>query len=121
LLKADGLRAIRAQTSRRPPARESDRILEIVAPTKLMLRPSVLIHKCSGIWAECLKFCGLSLIPRRQFWDCTTLKNDRKSEKRVSIVQMKHPKQSKRFTPTHSSALAVPSYHRILVKHGLIE
>jgi hypothetical protein len=34
---------------------------------------------------------------------------------------MKHPKQSKRFTPTHSSALAGPSYHRILVKHGLIE
>jgi hypothetical protein len=34
---------------------------------------------------------------------------------------MKHPKQSKRFTPTHSSALVVPSYHRILVKHGLIE
>jgi hypothetical protein len=34
---------------------------------------------------------------------------------------MKHPKQSKRAPPTHSSALAVPSYHRILVKHGLIE
>jgi hypothetical protein len=34
---------------------------------------------------------------------------------------MKHPKQSKRAPPTHPSALAVPSYHRILVKHGLIE
>jgi hypothetical protein len=35
---------------------------------------------------------------------------------------MKHPKQSKRALPTHTaSALAVPSYHRILVKHGLIE
>ena len=34
---------------------------------------------------------------------------------------MKHAKQSKRAPPTHPSALAVPSYHRILVKHGLIE
>jgi hypothetical protein len=34
---------------------------------------------------------------------------------------MKHPKQNKRVPPTHPSALAVPSYHRILVKHGLIE
>jgi hypothetical protein len=34
---------------------------------------------------------------------------------------MKHPKHIKRAPPTHSSALAVPSYHRILVKHGLIE
>jgi hypothetical protein len=33
---------------------------------------------------------------------------------------MKHPKQSK-APPTHAAALAVPSYHRILVKHGLIE
>jgi hypothetical protein len=33
---------------------------------------------------------------------------------------MEHPKQSKR-APPHPSALAVPSYHRILVKHGLIE
>ncbi len=33
---------------------------------------------------------------------------------------MKHPKQSKRAPPTHT-ALAVPSYHRILVSHGLIE
>ena len=34
---------------------------------------------------------------------------------------VKHPKQSKRVPLTHRSALAVPSYHRILVKHGLIE
>ena len=42
-------------------------------------------------------------------------------KKRVSIVQMKHPRQNKRVPRTHPSALAVPSYHRILVKHGLIE
>jgi hypothetical protein len=34
---------------------------------------------------------------------------------------MKLPKQGKRASPSHPSALAVPSYHRILVKHGLIE
>jgi len=34
---------------------------------------------------------------------------------------MKHPTQNKRAPQTHRSALAVPSYHRILVKHGLIE
>jgi hypothetical protein len=34
---------------------------------------------------------------------------------------MKHPKHRKRAPPTHPSALAVPSYHRILVKHDLIE
>jgi hypothetical protein len=34
---------------------------------------------------------------------------------------MKHPKQGRRALRTHPSALAVPSYHRILVKHGLIE
>ena len=34
---------------------------------------------------------------------------------------MKHRKQSKRPPPTRPPALAVPSYHRILVKHGLIE
>jgi hypothetical protein len=34
---------------------------------------------------------------------------------------MKHQKQSKCAPQTHPSALAVPSYHRILVKHGLIE
>jgi hypothetical protein len=34
---------------------------------------------------------------------------------------MKHPKQNKRAPQTYPSALAVPSYHRILVKHGLIE
>jgi hypothetical protein len=41
--------------------------------------------------------------------------------KRVSIGAMKHPKQSKRAPQTQPSALAVPSYYRILVKHGLIE
>jgi hypothetical protein len=36
---------------------------------------------------------------------------------------MKHPRQHKppAAAQTHPSALAVPSYHRILVKHGLIE
>ncbi|SRR6266704_461620 len=34
---------------------------------------------------------------------------------------MKHRKQNKPAPPTHRPALAVPSYHRILVKHGLIE
>jgi len=34
---------------------------------------------------------------------------------------MKHRKQYKPAPPTHPSALAVPSYRRILVKHGLIE
>ena len=34
---------------------------------------------------------------------------------------MKHRKQNKRAPRAHPSALAVPSYHRILVKHGLIE
>ena len=34
---------------------------------------------------------------------------------------MKHPKQNKRPPRIHPSASAVPSYHRILVKHGLIE
>jgi hypothetical protein len=33
---------------------------------------------------------------------------------------MKHPKHNNRARQTHPSALAVPSYHRILVKHGLI-
>jgi hypothetical protein len=34
---------------------------------------------------------------------------------------MKHPKQNKRAQHAHPGALTVPSYHRILVKHGLIE
>src|ERR1700682_5881443 len=42
-------------------------------------------------------------------------------EKTCQHSAVKHPKQSKRVQPTHPSALAVPSYHRILVKHGLIE
>jgi hypothetical protein len=42
-------------------------------------------------------------------------------EKTCQHSAMKHPKQHKRAPQTHPSALAVPSYHRILVKHGLIE
>ena len=34
---------------------------------------------------------------------------------------MKHRKQKKHAPQTHPSALTVPSYHRVLVKHGLIE
>jgi hypothetical protein len=34
---------------------------------------------------------------------------------------MKHRRENKRAPQTHPSVLAVPSYHRILVKHGLIE
>jgi hypothetical protein len=34
---------------------------------------------------------------------------------------MEHRKQEKRASQTHPSVLAVPSYHCILVKHGLIE
>jgi len=34
---------------------------------------------------------------------------------------MKHSGQTRRVPQTHPSASAVPSYHRILVKHGLIE
>jgi hypothetical protein len=34
---------------------------------------------------------------------------------------MKHPKHSKRAPQTRPSTLSVPSYHRVLVKHGLIE
>ena len=42
-------------------------------------------------------------------------------EKTCQHSAMKHPKQHKRAPQTHPSALEVPSYHRILVKHGLIE
>ncbi len=34
---------------------------------------------------------------------------------------MKHRRENRRSPQPHPSALAVPSYHRILVKHGLIE
>ncbi len=34
---------------------------------------------------------------------------------------MKHRKQDKRAPQAHPPTSAVPSYHRILVKHGLIE
>jgi hypothetical protein len=43
------------------------------------------------------------------------------AEKTCQHSAMKHPRQNKRAPQTHPSALAVPSYHRILVKHGLIE
>ena len=51
---------------------------------------------------------------------CAPKKNER-NEKTCQHSAMKHPKQHKRAPQTHPSALAVPSYHRILVKHGLIE
>src|SRR5712692_8068043 len=43
------------------------------------------------------------------------------AEKTCQHSAMKHPRQNKRAPQTHRSALVVPSYHRILVKHGLIE
>ena len=43
------------------------------------------------------------------------------AEKTCQHSAMKHPRRNKRAPQTHLSALAVPSYHRILVKHGLIE
>jgi hypothetical protein len=43
------------------------------------------------------------------------------AEKTCQHSAMKRPKQKKCAPQTHPSALAVPSYHRILVKHGLIE
>ena len=48
-------------------------------------------------------------------------KKNERNEKTCQHSAMKHPKQHKRAPQTHPSALAVPSYHRILVKHGLIE
>ena len=43
------------------------------------------------------------------------------AEKTCQHSAMKHPKQNNRAPQAHPSALAAPSYHRILVKHGLIE
>jgi hypothetical protein len=43
------------------------------------------------------------------------------AEKTCQHSAMKHPRQHKRPPQTHPSALVTPSYHRILVKHGLIE
>ncbi len=54
-------------------------------------------------------------------WDSMGAKEMTALRKPVSIGAMKHPKHNKRTPQTHPSALAVPSYHRILVKHGLIE
>ncbi len=55
-----------------------------------------------------------------QFWD--------RSAKEMTVLRktcqhsaVKHAKHSTRAPQTNPSALAVPSYHRILVKHGLIE
>ena len=45
-------------------------------------------------------------------------RNDR-TEKTCQHSAMKHRRENKRAP--HASASAVPSYHRILVKHGLIE
>ena len=42
-------------------------------------------------------------------------------EKTCQHSAVKHSRQNKRAPQTRPSALAVPSYHRILVKHGLIE
>lgn len=43
------------------------------------------------------------------------------AEKTCQHSAMKYSRENKRAPQTHPSALAVPSYHRILVKHGLIE
>ena len=44
------------------------------------------------------------------------------AEKTCQHSAMKQPKnKNKRAPQAHPSALAVPSYHRILVKHGLIQ
>ena len=81
--------------------------------------------RASHLLGTCLQPSLLACIslsdctPFRQFWD--RIKEMTALRKRVSIVQMKHPKQSKLPPPIHPSASAAPSYHRILVKHGLIE
>src|SRR5258708_16739587 len=49
------------------------------------------------------------------------IKSGRMEKKPVRIAQMKHLKHSKRAAPTHPSAFAIPAYHPILVRHGLIE
>jgi len=43
------------------------------------------------------------------------------NEKTCQHAAMKLPQQNKRAPQAHPPALSVPSYHRILVKHGLIE
>ena len=43
------------------------------------------------------------------------------AEKTCQHSAMKHLRQNKRPPQIHQSALVAPSYHRILVKHGLIE
>jgi hypothetical protein len=68
-----------------------------------------------------LQSLWLLSIPLETILDRTSAKRVTALRKHVSISAMKHPKQNKRAPQTHPSALAVPSYHRILVKHGLIE
>jgi hypothetical protein len=53
--------------------------------------------------------------------DLSAMRTFLSAEKTCQHSAMKHPRQNKRAPQTHPSALAVPSYHRILVKHGLIE
>ena len=63
----------------------------------------------------------LLIPPEDNFGPRERQRNDR-IEKTCQHSAMKHPKQNKRIPQAHPShALAVPSYHRILVKHGLIE
>ena len=54
-------------------------------------------------------------------WDRMSAKGNDGIEKTCQHSAMKHPKLGKRAPPTHPSALTVPSYHRILVRHGLIK
>src|SRR5258708_1994487 len=63
---------------------------------------------------------SLQVHSKTTFRPHTRLPNDR-IEKTCQHSAMKHPKQNKRAPQTHRAALAVPSYHRNLVKHGLIE
>jgi hypothetical protein len=67
--------------------------------------------------------CGLSLIPLEDILGPHERQRNDRIVKTCQHSAMKHPKHSKHAPPTHPSALAVPSpsYHRILVKHGLIE
>ncbi len=72
------------------------------------LRPSLL---ASISLSDCTPF--------RQFWD--RIKENDRIEKTCQHGAMKHRKQNKPAPQTRPPASAVPSYHRILVKHGLIE
>ena len=76
---------------------------------RAVLDPHLTIHEMAIDSAE------------RQFLRPRECQRNDRIEKTCQHSAMKHPKHSKRAPPTHPSALAVPSYHRILVKHGLIE